>query len=238
MKLLCILITLAFVNVVPIMTADYANSVYTTNKYIKEVFDRDPTILKTAISNIIDGDKTFETLNVMLAIPDKANYWFTIEHDDSFLSNLPEHIAIADQEAVQQAISQVTDIPVPQLGPNENFENDSLAQLGVARRRITGVITKNLLIEAIDDGTPGFFNLDEICILIGLLRSMQHPDNHIRTTSVDPDGSECTLTSRNGNIFRYKPHLGYIVAVRPVRRNRVDYVEVLREMDTWFRYYY
>ncbi|XP_050435331.1 uncharacterized protein LOC126842389 isoform X23 [Adelges cooleyi] len=221
MKLLCILITLAFVNVVPIMTADYANSVYTTNKYIKEVFDRDPTILKTAISNIIDGDKTFETLNVMLAIPDKANYWFTIEHDDSFINNLPEHIAIADQEAVQQAISQVTDIPVPQLGPNENFENDSLAQLGEARRRITGEVTKNVLIEA-----------------ISLLRSMERPDTYIKTASVDPAGYECILTSQNGNTFQYRAHHGYIAAVRPVGGNRVGYVDVLSELlSPWFYFY-
>ncbi|XP_050435308.1 uncharacterized protein LOC126842389 isoform X4 [Adelges cooleyi] len=238
MKLLCILITLAIVNVAPIMTADYANSVYTTNKYIKEVFDRDPTILKTAISNIIDGDKTFETLNVMLAIPDKANYWFTIEHDDSFINNLPEHIAIADQEAVQQAISQVTDIPVPQLGPNENFENDSLAQLGEARRRITGEVTKNVLIEAINEGTPEFPNLDEICILIGLLRSMERPDTYIKTASVDPAGYECILTSQNGNTFQYRAHHGYIAAVRPVGGNRVGYVDVLSELlSPWFYFY-
>ncbi|XP_050435330.1 uncharacterized protein LOC126842389 isoform X22 [Adelges cooleyi] len=234
MKLLCILITLAFVNVVPIMTADYANSVYTTNKYIKEVFDRDPTILKTAISNIIDGDKTFETLNVMLAIPDKANYWFTIEHDDSFINNLPEHIAIADQEAVQQAISQVTDIPVPQLGPNENFENDSLAQLGVARRRITGVITKNLLIEAIDDGTPGIPYLTKVCRLLGLLRSMRFPDSYIKSVNVEL-GVHCILTSQNGS-FLYRKLVGFIVEVRPIGPNRTELVDVLSEIDPWFPY--
>ncbi|XP_050435302.1 uncharacterized protein LOC126842385 isoform X2 [Adelges cooleyi] len=151
MKLLYILITLAFVNVARIMTAHYANSVFITNKYIKETFDADPDGLATAISNIInDNNKTIATLNSMLAIPEKANFWITIEHDEPFINNLPEHIAIADEEAVQQAIFNVTNIPVPQLGSNENFENDSLLQLGEARRRITGYVTKNLLIAAID----------------------------------------------------------------------------------------
>ncbi|XP_050435366.1 uncharacterized protein LOC126842402 isoform X4 [Adelges cooleyi] len=147
MKLLCILTTIAFVNVSPIMTGEYANLVYTTNKYIREAFDNDPAGLETAISNIINEDKPFETLNLMLAIPEKTNI-FRINHDEPFIMKLP-----ADQEAVQAAISQFTTIPVPKFGPNENFEKDSLGQLGEERRLILGKVTTKLLTDAIENST-------------------------------------------------------------------------------------
>ncbi|XP_050435348.1 uncharacterized protein LOC126842394 isoform X5 [Adelges cooleyi] len=198
MKLLCILITLAIVNVAPIMTADYANSVYITNKYIKEVFDRE-----------------------------KANI-FSIDHDDSFIMNLP-----ADQVAVQEAISQVTTIPVPKLGPNQNFENDSLIQLGEERRSITGKVTKNLLIAAIGKGTPRFRNLTEICRLIGLLRSMQSPDSYIKTAIVDQDNFVCTLTSQNGR-FQYIPDLYYALVRQMVPNVYESIGHVFNDIQNWF----
>ncbi|XP_050435345.1 uncharacterized protein LOC126842394 isoform X2 [Adelges cooleyi] len=232
MKLLCILITLAIVNVAPIMTADYANSVYITNKYIKEVFDRDPDALATAIYNIIYGDNTFDVISLMLAIPEKANI-FSIDHDDSFIMNLPEHIAIADQVAVQEAISQVTTIPVPKLGPNQNFENDSLIQLGEERRSITGKVTKNLLIAAIGKGTPRFRNLTEICRLIGLLRSMQSPDSYIKTAIVDQDNFVCTLTSQNGR-FQYIPDLYYALVRQMVPNVYESIGHVFNDIQNWF----
>ncbi|XP_050435364.1 uncharacterized protein LOC126844034 [Adelges cooleyi] len=231
MKLLCILTTIAFVNVSPIMTGEYANLVYTTNKYIREAFDNDPAGLETAISNIINEDKPFETLNLMLVIPEKVNI-FRINHDERFIMNLPMHIAIADQVAVREAISQVTDIPVPQLGPNENFENDSLVQLGEARRRILGKVTKKLLTDAIGRGRPSYPNLKEVCLLIGLLRSMQFPDSYIKTASVDQAGNVCTLTSQNRN-FQYTPYLGYIFPVMTVDNYR-RVTSVLIEAMNWF----
>ncbi|XP_050435376.1 uncharacterized protein LOC126842404 [Adelges cooleyi] len=232
MKLVCIMITLAFVNVSPILTADYANSVYTTNKYIKEAFDNDPAGLETAISNIMKGDKPFDILNLMLAIPDKANYWFSIEHDDAFISTLPEQLAIVDQVAVQEAIYQVTKIHVPQLGPNENFENDSLVQLGEERRRITGKVTKKLLIAAIDAGAPRFPNLNEICNLIGLLQSMRFPDSYIKSVFVDPAGIFCMFTSLNGRIQHLD--IGLIDEVNPIDPYRVEFMVFLREIQNWF----
>ncbi|XP_050426185.1 uncharacterized protein LOC126836646 [Adelges cooleyi] len=237
MKLLCILITLAIVNVSPIMTAEYANSVRTTNKYIRAAFDADPTGLERAISNIVkDDDITIDTLNLMLVTPEKANFWFTIEHDEPFINNLPEHIAIADQVAVQKAISQVTRIPVPQLGPNENFENDSLARLGQARRCITGKVTKKLLIAAIDEGTPEFPNFTKICRLIAVARSMEFPDLYIKTASVDQAGHVCTLTSQNDNRFLYIPYNGFIAQVWPVGPDPNEYVNVLEVINDWYEY--
>ncbi|XP_050437842.1 uncharacterized protein LOC126844037 isoform X3 [Adelges cooleyi] len=189
MKLLCILITLAIVNVAPIMT-------------------------------------------------EKANI-FSIDHDDSFIMNLPvffcnsEHIAIADQVAVQEAISQVTTIPVPKLGPNQNFENDSLIQLGEERRSITGKVTKNLLIAAIGKGTPRFRNLTEICRLIGLLRSMQSPDSYIKTAIVDQDNFVCTLTSQNGR-FQYIPDLYYALVRQMVPNVYESIGHVFNDIQNWF----
>ncbi|XP_050435411.1 uncharacterized protein LOC126842440 [Adelges cooleyi] len=165
MKLLCTLITLAIVNVSPIMTAAYANSVYITNKYIKDALDTNPAGLETAISNIINGDKSIEQINLMWAIPDKANI-FRINHDQSFIMILPEHIATADQEAVQEAIFQATNIAKPQLGPNENYGNSSLPQLGEYRRRILGQVTKNVFFAAVGKGTQDLDNLKGICRLL------------------------------------------------------------------------
>ncbi|XP_050435357.1 uncharacterized protein LOC126842399 [Adelges cooleyi] len=236
MKLLSILITITFVNVSPIMTGEYAISVKKTNKHIREAYGGDPDGLETAISNIINADKTFGTLNLMLAIPDKANFRFTIEHDEAFIINLPENIAIADQKAVQEAITQVTNIPVPNNDPNENYENDrhTLTWLGEERRIIMGFVTLTLLEDAIDKGTPGFTNLKEICILIGLLRSIQFPDSYIKTARVDQDDNVCMLTSQNGR-FHYKPHGGYIAVVGPMGRPiHNEYEDVLDETMTWF----
>ncbi|XP_050435370.1 uncharacterized protein LOC126842403 isoform X3 [Adelges cooleyi] len=209
MKLLCILITLAFVNVSPIMTSHYANSVYITNKYIKEAFDTNPAGLETAISNIINRDKSIVTVNLMWAIPETAKIFKIETHGDPFIINLPESIAIADQLAVQKAIYQATKITVPQLGENENFENDSLNTFGEQRRLITGKVTKNALIAAIAKGRPKFANFTEICRLMGLLRSIKFPDDYIRNVDVDHSGNCCTLTSLDGS-FKYKRDAGYI----------------------------
>ncbi|XP_050435353.1 uncharacterized protein LOC126842398 [Adelges cooleyi] len=236
MKLLSILITITFVNVSPIMTGEYANSVKKTNKHIREASIKNPKGLETVISNIINGDKTFETLNFMLAIPDKANFRFTIQHEESFITNLPENIAIADQKAVQEAIFQVTGIPVPNLRCNENYENDrrTLSWLGDSRRMYLSFVTQNVLTDAIDKGTPGFTNLKEICILIGLLRSMRFPDSYIKIARVDQDDNVCMLISQNGR-FHYKPYDGYIAAARPMGRPVYnEHEDVLNEAMRWF----
>ncbi|XP_050435336.1 uncharacterized protein LOC126842391 isoform X2 [Adelges cooleyi] len=235
MKLLGILLTITFVNVSLIMTGEYANSVCTTTNYIKKVYDPDGLI--TAILNIINGNKTFVTLNLMLSLPDKVNFRFTIQHDEAFIINLPENIAIADQEAVQEAIFQVTKIPVPKLGRNEIYSNDrrTLSRLGISRRVIMGYYTTRVLIYAVDKGTPGFTNLKEICILIGLLRSMQFPDSYIISARVDQDDNVCMLTSQNGR-FHYKPYRGYIAVVRPMGRPiHNEYEDVLDEAMGWLR---
>ncbi|XP_050435342.1 uncharacterized protein LOC126842392 isoform X2 [Adelges cooleyi] len=244
MKLLCILITLAFVNVSPIMTAHYANSVYITNQYIKEVSDTNPAGLETAISNIINGDKTIETVNLMLAVPEKAVFRITIDHDDTFIINLPENIAIRNQELVQEAISEATEIDVPTLGPNESYVNAWLGTLGDVRRSITGKITKKLLIEAIGDGKPDFPNFPKICLLIALVRSIRYPEARTRTVDVDPSGNFCILTSRDGR-FKYQPYRPpateeiqfpekHIAAVRPEGPDVYTFLDVLDEIELWF----
>ncbi|XP_050435359.1 uncharacterized protein LOC126842400 isoform X2 [Adelges cooleyi] len=232
MNLFCILITLALVNVSPIMTGEYANSVYITNQHIKDAFDRDPAGLEAAVLNIINGDKPMETINLILAIPETANI-FLIDHDEPFIANLPEHIAIADQEKVQEAISQVTRFPKPELGPNENHENDSLLQLGEDRRRITGIATKNVLIAAIDKGRPEFLNLTEICRLFGLLRSIRFPYAVIKRVDVDHSGDYCILNSRTGR-FQYRRHNGIIVEVRPVGVFREVFFDVMPILNDWY----
>ncbi|XP_050437807.1 uncharacterized protein LOC126844007 [Adelges cooleyi] len=128
----------------------------------------------------------------MLAMPDKANFRFTIQHDNSFIINLPENIAVADQKAVQEAIFQVTNIQAPQLGRNETYSNDrsTLSRLGEKRRRIIGNITQNVLITALDKGRPEFSNLKEICILIGLVRNMRFPDTYIKAARVEQDDQD------------------------------------------------
>ncbi|XP_050435381.1 uncharacterized protein LOC126842408 [Adelges cooleyi] len=173
-----------------------------------------------------------KTLNLMLVIPEKANI-FRINHDEPFIINLPENVAIADQERVQEAISHATNIPVPQRDPNENIENDSLLLLGDHRRQITGKVATNVLIAALDNGTPEFHNLLEICRLIALVRSIRFPDACIRTAVVDHSENACTLTSRNGR-FQYRPHMGYIVGLRAMSPDVNEFVEVLNEIVFWF----
>ncbi|XP_050435352.1 uncharacterized protein LOC126842397 [Adelges cooleyi] len=237
MKLPCILITFAFINISPIMTSNYANSVYITNKYIKEVSDTDPIGVEIAITFLLNGDKTVETISLMLAVPEKANFRLRIDHDDPFIMNLPEQIAIADQVAVQEAISYFTNIPVPQRDPNENFANDMLGTFGEQRRAITGKLTKNLLVDEISFGTPEFPNISKICRLIALVRSIRFPDAYIKTADVDHSEKYCKLTSRNDS-FIYKPLMGNIVAVRPrflvIQPNVIELVNVLNEIQFWF----
>ncbi|XP_050435375.1 uncharacterized protein LOC126842403 isoform X8 [Adelges cooleyi] len=193
MKLLCILITLAFVNVSPIMTSHYANSVYITNKYIKEAFDK----------------------------------------GDPFIVNLPEKIAIDDQLAVQEAIYQATKITVPKLSENENFENDSLNTFGEQRRLITGKVTKNALIAAIDKGRPRrFTNLNEICRLMGALRSIKFPDQHIRNINVDESANFCILTSQNDSHI-YQRDVVDVWAVIPMGGGTY-FEDIMYHIQNWF----
>ncbi|XP_050435303.1 uncharacterized protein LOC126842386 [Adelges cooleyi] len=270
MKLLCILITVATVNVSPIMTSLYSDSVYITNKWIKEAADKQPAGLETAISNLINGgisidpagletakeafeiesagpetaisnitngDRSIGIFNLMLTIPEKKDYRW-IHRDDSFFVDLPEHVAIAYQKAVQEAISKVTNITVPDLAPNEYFVDRYLPRYGNERRAITGKITKKLLIAAIGDGAPHFPNFPKICLLIALLRSMRDPKAYIRTVDVDPSGNSCILTSRNGS-FKYQPRRKckiFIAAVTPKDHiwSRNKFVDVLEEIQLWF----
>ncbi|XP_050435379.1 uncharacterized protein LOC126842406 [Adelges cooleyi] len=212
MKLLCILITLTFVNVSPIMTAGYANAVFVTNKHIKKAFDENLEGLKTAILNTIIGPKSMETISLMWAAPEQANFRFRIDHDDQFIVDLLENIAIADQEAVQLAIFQATNIPAPQRGPNENYTISALDMLSVTRFGKIDYLTSHLLRDEISRGTPEFRNLYTICRLTGLKRSLRAPYAYIKTAVIDPPGNVCTLTSDDG-IFQYKPENGFIVEV-------------------------
>ncbi|XP_050435361.1 uncharacterized protein LOC126842400 isoform X3 [Adelges cooleyi] len=232
MNLFCILITLALVNVSPIMTGEYANSVYITNQHIKDAFDRDPAGLEAAVLNIINGDKPMETINLILAIPETANI-FLIDHDEPFIANLPEHIAVPDQVAMQEAIFQATNIPVPQLGPNENYENDSLLQLGEDRRAITGKIIKKILIDAIHRGAPEFTNFTEICRLLGLHISLRLPNSYVKTAEVDHSENCCTLTSQNAQ-YKYRPHYHTIVAVIPTSPERSIIFDVMYQLRDWY----
>ncbi|XP_050435371.1 uncharacterized protein LOC126842403 isoform X4 [Adelges cooleyi] len=223
MKLLCILITLAFVNVSPIMTY----------KYIKEAFDKDPAGLQTAISSIINGYKSILTCNLMLAIPETANIFNIETHSDPFIVNLPEKIAIDDQLAVQEAIYQATKITVPKLSENENFENDSLNTFGEQRRLITGKVTKNALIAAIDKGRPRrFTNLNEICRLMGALRSIKFPDQHIRNINVDESANFCILTSQNDSHI-YQRDVVDVWAVIPMGGGTY-FEDIMYHIQNWF----
>ncbi|XP_050435301.1 uncharacterized protein LOC126842385 isoform X1 [Adelges cooleyi] len=248
MKLFCIFITLAFVNVSPIMTAGgnwiYGNSVYITNKHIEKAFELDPAGLKTVITNLINGSETIAQINLKLAIPEKAKLFSIIQEDvggHSFFP-LPEYIrvyvytsernAIADQEALQKAITKVTNIPVPQLEENQIIPLDSLPQLGINRRLITGKVTKELLLAAIDKGSPEFKNHTELCRLVALLKSIRNPHKYVKTAEVDSTTNKCILKSFDGT-FIYKPFQENYVLERP-SFDEIGLVNVKEQIRNWF----
>ncbi|XP_050425854.1 uncharacterized protein LOC126836456 isoform X3 [Adelges cooleyi] len=93
MQIYCFLMALAFVNVPSTTTADYAKTVFMTNKLIEIAFKTNAAGLETVIENIINGDKPMVTVNLMLAMPESISIF-----------NIPESIAIAEQETVQNEI--------------------------------------------------------------------------------------------------------------------------------------
>ncbi|XP_050444322.1 uncharacterized protein LOC126847910 isoform X2 [Adelges cooleyi] len=208
MKLYCISISLVFVKLLAIVTADYRTSIFVTNLHIKLAFET-------------------KQISLMLAIPECTRAYAEFR-------DLQEPYLIAEQEILQGVIVHITGIPVPQLVGNEDIENHTLDWLGHARRLITSEVTTSLAFDAI--GVVGSElvireDFTKLCRLIGLFRSIKFPDSLIQFAEVDIYGT-CSLTTIDGREYKYRRFSGITVEVQLFNITKVVELFIV-QLNNW-----
>ncbi|XP_050427380.1 uncharacterized protein LOC126837506 [Adelges cooleyi] len=189
MRFLCILIPFAMVNVMVAVIDEYTRQVIITNKLIEraDAEDRMPDIIR---NTVVNGKYTMEKISLMLAVP---------EFEDS-----SGNLNLGNQLLMRGEIKAIVAIIVPAINEAE-YQDVTLEELGSARRRITTEAIKTVLSAVIrNEKDPYFtkFGLRNLCKLLGLFRSVQHPSSPVVMASFRYD--ICTLGTNNTADIRYR----------------------------------
>ncbi|XP_050419748.1 uncharacterized protein LOC126832816 [Adelges cooleyi] len=188
MKLLCILISFASVNVLVALDA-YVKQVILTNIQMIDTKEKLPTVIQNMI---LLGEFTMVELALMLAVP---------EANDKDIADYIEQQKIDYQLIAQEIIWFTTSIRAVKVNEG-NIRKADLNNLGIRRRSITleGV---NKLIRAVLSGENEYFkNFAEVCRLMGIFRSIKYPQTYIKHAEVHQIGV-CLLTDIKDNGIKY-----------------------------------
>ncbi|XP_050437655.1 uncharacterized protein LOC126843897 [Adelges cooleyi] len=182
MKLFCVLMPFAFVNVLALTETDYKKQVYISN-YFFESIQRYGTNVDESVRTLIRSNISITSLALMLAAPENA------DTDEDDLQQL-----IDDEKKIQNRIRydhEVVDCNVSGI----NFNNKSLTSMGWTRRSITKPSLKRLLV-GVERGYQTQFDTQQTCRLIALLVIAKDPIKRITfTIAIAVDGyRDCHLT--------------------------------------------
>ncbi|XP_050425047.1 uncharacterized protein LOC126836079 isoform X2 [Adelges cooleyi] len=192
MKLVCVLISFAFVNVSAVTLTDYKMELYITNNYFNVVQQKKNLmcslvknyLCSTESTNYVHGfveglilsATSFEDLVIALAAPESVNY----------------------EKRIQNLLRWNHGI---ELGfPNtsgKNFDSIELSDLAKTRRNIVKLSLKRLHKKVIGQNDGENFNECQKCYIIALMISLNKPRNRITKAYIDNKGY-CNLTDSYG----------------------------------------
>ncbi|XP_050425050.1 uncharacterized protein LOC126836079 isoform X5 [Adelges cooleyi] len=180
MKLVCVLISFAFVNVSAVTLTDYKMELYITNNYFNVVQQKKNLmcslvknyLCSTESTNYVHGfveglilsATSFEDLVIALAAPESVNY-------EKRIQNL--------------------------LRWNHDFDSIELSDLAKTRRNIVKLSLKRLHKKVIGQNDGENFNECQKCYIIALMISLNKPRNRITKAYIDNKGY-CNLTDSYG----------------------------------------
>ncbi|XP_050424770.1 uncharacterized protein LOC126835927 isoform X1 [Adelges cooleyi] len=217
MKILCVILPLALLNVSVAALDGYDKEVIKTNGYIESAGNNLPLIIK----NIVLGPYTMHEMAYMLSVP---------EFPDANIGLL-----LCSQIKMQTEIRTSTDTRTPEINEGNhnrptNFtdilpvclcddydEEINLAHFGSQRRIITREATKTLILAEIRGGDKVkkyFQDFSDMCLLIGLFKSINNPYSYIVAAELD-ETDTCTVTDIHLNEFRYRSIGGVIWEIKP-----------------------
>ncbi|XP_050427378.1 uncharacterized protein LOC126837504 [Adelges cooleyi] len=195
MRILCILIPFAMVNVMVAVLDDFARQVIITNKLIEraDAAARMPEIIRNII---VEGSYTMEKMALMISSPETRD-----SHGN---------LNIYRQLDMRGEIRALLALRTPEIVEAE-YENVTLQDLGNARRRITLEAVKTLIRDVIRiDNDPNnrnnpniqLFGRRNLCRLLGLFRSALRPSTF--AVNANMRLGTCTIVFRNGVDIRYR----------------------------------
>ncbi|XP_050424771.1 uncharacterized protein LOC126835927 isoform X2 [Adelges cooleyi] len=199
MKILCVILPLALLNVSVAALDGYDKEVIKTNGYIESAGNNLPLIIK----NIVLGPYTMHEMAYMLSVP---------EFPDANIGLL-----LCSQIKMQTEIRTSTDTRTPEINEDDYDEEINLAHFGSQRRIITREATKTLILAEIRGGDKVkkyFQDFSDMCLLIGLFKSINNPYSYIVAAELD-ETDTCTVTDIHLNEFRYRSIGGVIWEIKP-----------------------
>ncbi|XP_050424064.1 uncharacterized protein LOC126835481 isoform X1 [Adelges cooleyi] len=186
MEISFVLISLmVFANVLADNRTEYAEVVDITNQYIKHASNYTHSNVGNVLEyviNLITNVYSTETMNYMFTVPDAARI-------DS-LKFLEESKIM--QEYVQKQIRQIIGRPEP----NNLNQNLNLADLGKARRVLTGKALRNIIARKLDKSSQNW-----MCKLLGLWMSTR---TSLLTFAENEGNIDCKLSDRDNHVIKYR----------------------------------
>ncbi|XP_050425051.1 uncharacterized protein LOC126836079 isoform X6 [Adelges cooleyi] len=175
MKLVCVLISFAFVNVSAVTLTDYKMELYITNNYFN-VVQQKKNLMCSLVKNYLCSTESTKDLVIALAAPESVNY----------------------EKRIQNLLRWNHGI---ELGfPNtsgKNFDSIELSDLAKTRRNIVKLSLKRLHKKVIGQNDGENFNECQKCYIIALMISLNKPRNRITKAYIDNKGY-CNLTDSYG----------------------------------------
>ncbi|XP_050444233.1 uncharacterized protein LOC126847859 [Adelges cooleyi] len=202
MKLLCVLTSFFLVNVLALINlTPFKMEVAITNVYIQDAFDNSDEngnelerVIETMVEESVIG---YVVMNFMVTVPERAS-----------LTNADLDESIDQQRAMQDEITAVTGLPIPDV-PDQDFANLNLSELGDARRVLTKEALKNIIIRALNANEPivtgiQIIKFGQLCRFIGLWMSTLDPLLYIKATRIEVIFNMCILTNTADHDIKYR----------------------------------
>ncbi|XP_050419815.1 uncharacterized protein LOC126832843 isoform X2 [Adelges cooleyi] len=179
-------VAFAFVNIWAKLREDHKKQVVITNNHIRSAFHQ------------VD-------IAFMMAIIPESIHSYSIPQ-------MQQHIKF--QTDMQNEIFRATDLTVPRVRPNYNFDDDSYSDLKRDRRFMIKEATVYLILDNKSLPGPDFdeTKFGDMCRLIGLFKSIINPVSYIISAVVD-DSNNCTLTAIDNSVSEYRSIEGHVYQV-------------------------
>ncbi|XP_050444403.1 uncharacterized protein LOC126847970 isoform X2 [Adelges cooleyi] len=199
MKIICVLLSIVFVNILANITP-YLRLTALTNKHIELAYEYFDDIKGNGLEYVIkaivcENLYTMDEMNFMIAVPDKA----------SIAAN--QRLAVSHQMNMQYQIIIKLGI-MPELNAaNLYFGNLNLPALAAWRRRFTRNALRNIirreLIRNETERGPERVTFNQKCRFLGLWMSIIVPTLYTKSTHTGPN-NDCVITDIANHITIYR----------------------------------
>ncbi|XP_050419816.1 uncharacterized protein LOC126832844 [Adelges cooleyi] len=196
-------------NVLAVFKEDYKKQVVFTNNQIRLAFHE---------------KKLHNAIKYILCATDQRTYRYSMVDIAFMMAILPESIDnftipelqqhIKYQTDMQTEIFRGTNLAVPPVRPNYNFDDNLYPELKRDRRFLIKEATVYLILNNKTLPGPDFSEtrIGDLCRLVGLFKSITNPDSYTVSAEVG-DLNTCTITDADNNVSKYRPIKGRVYRV-------------------------